>query len=204
MEQSIKMNDRCRKNYLFTSALFEGTDVREMEKLSLNARLKQYAKGEIIAHEGNKCTSIGVLLKGSVSMQKISSGGEFATIALLNEGDFFGEEIIYSSQNTYSATLEANTGALIASISKDYINVLMNENPVIKDKDYKLKENIFDSDQKLDNMMTDKDIKNLFIKSARGTYNNSLKKKFKDKKFQIFFIIIIISFRRRSIIKFIF
>lgn len=133
MEQSIKMNDRCRKNYLFTSALFEGTDVREMEKLSLNARLKQYAKGEIIAHEGNKCTSIGVLLKGSVSMQKISSGGEFATIALLNEGDFFGEEIIYSSQNTYSATLEANTGALIASISKDYINVLMNENPVIKD-----------------------------------------------------------------------
>lgn len=133
MEAALKLNDKCRKNLLFSSSLFEGTDVRGMERLSLNTRLKQYSKGEIIAHEGNKCTSVGVILNGSIAMQKISSGGEYATIQLLNEGDFFGEEIIYSSNNSYSATFEATSSVLIASISKDCINSLMNENPIIKD-----------------------------------------------------------------------
>ncbi|MCQ2534405.1 MAG: Crp/Fnr family transcriptional regulator [Clostridia bacterium] len=133
METTLKMSEKCRKNYLFTSPLFIGADVKSLEKISLHTRLRQYSKGEILAHEGSSCTSVCVILSGSVAMQKISSGGEFATIALLNEGDFFGEEIIYSSQNTYSSTLEASSNALVAYIGKDYINSLMNENPVIKD-----------------------------------------------------------------------
>lgn len=133
METNLKMSEKCRKNYLFSSPLFVGTDVSSLEKISLHTRLRQYTKGEILAHEGSTCTSVSVILSGSVSMQKISSGGEFATIALLNEGDFFGEEIIFSSHNTYSSTLEASTNTLVAYISRDYINSLMNENPVIKD-----------------------------------------------------------------------
>ncbi len=127
------MKDNCCGKTLCSATLFEGLDCTNFHDFCAQTRVRSYEKGEIIAAEGRTCTSVGIVVEGKAAMQKISSGGEFATIALLSEGDFFGEDIVYSSESTYGTTIEAMTHCRVQFVGKEILNRLMDECPAVKD-----------------------------------------------------------------------
>ncbi|MBO7452998.1 MAG: Crp/Fnr family transcriptional regulator [Clostridiales bacterium] len=127
------MNTDCTFRSLCESPLFRGVDCTEFKDFCSKTRSRTYEKGEIIASEGKPCNSIGIISEGQVAIQKISSGGEFATIALLSSGDFFGEDIIYSSNSTYQTTLETMTHSKVRFVSKEVMNSIMATCPAVKD-----------------------------------------------------------------------
>lgn len=96
-------------------------------------RLRTFAKGEIVAAEGDICSSVGVIEKGRIAVQKYTSGGEFATIALLKPGDFFGEDLIFGSSNIYTFTLEAMSLSEVLFVNKDTLNALFERSRVVRD-----------------------------------------------------------------------
>ncbi len=127
------MNDSCCGNSICNGPLFAGLECEDFHDFCSSVRVKRFERGEIIAREGTVCTSVGIVSKGEIAMQKITVGGEYATIALLSEGDFFGDDIIYGSENVFTTTFEAMTSCVVQFVSKDNLNKLMENFPTVKD-----------------------------------------------------------------------
>ena len=127
------MRQDCTYRALCESDLFRGVDCSNFGDFCSITRPRTFEKGEIIAKEGDLCNAIGIISEGQIAVQKISTSGEFATIALLSEGDFFGADIIYSSNNTYQTTLETMKTSKVRFISKDVMNKIMDQCPTVKD-----------------------------------------------------------------------
>lgn len=118
---------------LSRTSLFAGLERLTFQNYCSLTRVKTFAKGEIVAAEGDICTSIGVIEKGRIAMQKYTSGGDFATITLLKPGDFFGEDLIFGSSNIYTFTLEAMSLSEVLFVSKDTLYALLDKSQVVKD-----------------------------------------------------------------------
>ncbi len=76
-----------------STPLFVGMDDTELRSLleCLNARIKVYAKGEIIFLEGDPATNIGLVLSGSVQIVKEDYFGNRTIMALATAGELFAE-----------------------------------------------------------------------------------------------------------------
>jgi len=92
---------------LGTSRLFKGYDETEISDILLHTRYKSvsYSKNRIIALEGARASSVGIVLEGTVEIQKTYPSGRSITISRLFKGDIFGEAIIFSSSKCYPATI---------------------------------------------------------------------------------------------------
>lgn len=92
---------------LYTSPLFKGFGKTKITDLLLHIRYKvtDYSKDRIIALEGENASSIGVIIEGSVEIQRTYPSGRSITIDRLYRGDIFGEAIIFSSSKRYPATI---------------------------------------------------------------------------------------------------
>lgn len=119
--------------FLENVSLFRGIDTLKYGSLMACSRIRQYSKGEIIAHEGSSCSSIGIMTGGEAALQKINPDGEFATIALISTGDFFGEDIIYSTDKSFKVTIEAVSSCTVQYFSRQILDDLMKAEPVVKD-----------------------------------------------------------------------
>lgn len=97
---------------------FKENDIEELFK-SISYSINSFSKGEIVALEGSDCSSIGIVLKGSIEVQKIYASGKTITISKLNEGHIFGEVIIFSNRNTYPATIASPENSKIMFISRE-------------------------------------------------------------------------------------
>lgn len=127
------MLENCSRKVVCDMPLFSGVNVDCFRDFFTRTIRRTYEKGETIISEGKPCTSIGIITQGQVAIQKISSSGEFATIALLSSGEFFGEDMLYSSNTIYTTTLEAMSHCEVLFVSKDIMNELMLQSPVVKD-----------------------------------------------------------------------
>ena len=89
------------------------TSVQQIRLFDPKAFLAQAGLGRVIVDvekkqtvfsQGKPAESIFYIQRGKVRLSVISSGGKEATIALLGEGDFLGEECIANSQPLRMAT----------------------------------------------------------------------------------------------------
>ncbi len=123
---------------LSKTSLFAGLERATFQEYCFLTRLKTFAKGEIVAAEGDLCSSIGIIEKGRIATQKYTSGGDFATISLLKPGDFFGEDLIFGSSNVYTFTLEAMSLAEVLFINKETLSALIEKSPVVKNNFFRI------------------------------------------------------------------
>ncbi len=85
-------------------------------------------KGEIVENEGDECRYVGILIQGKLAQQKYTSSGEFATIALMEEGETFGEDLLFGTNNLYPLTIEAITNSRILQIPKSVLVPMLKKN----------------------------------------------------------------------------
>lgn len=80
--------------------------------------IKNYSKNDIIAMEGDICTSIGLILDGSIDIKRML-GSKVIHVSSFGKGHIFGEVIAFSDINLYPATVMSSTPSKIMFISKD-------------------------------------------------------------------------------------
>ncbi len=83
-----------------------------------NYNIKKYPKNNIIAIEGDICTSIGLVLDGNVDIKR-TLGNKVIHVSSFSKGDVFGEVIAFSDINLYPATVIASSSCEIMFISKN-------------------------------------------------------------------------------------
>lgn len=100
--------------------LFKNVSEEKLEEIfeGINPKLETYSKNQTIATEGDKCTSIGIVMEGDVEIQKVYLSGKTVIVSTLEPGDIFGEVIVFSKMGMYPSTITAASNAKILFINK--------------------------------------------------------------------------------------
>lgn len=120
-------------NELIKSEFFKNVEIEKIERILSQVRYfeKSYSKGEVIANEEEKCSSIGLILAGTVQIERLYSNGKSITLQRLKSGDVFGEALVFSSTGNYPATVESIDNTKIMFINRDEILKLCLKEPDI-------------------------------------------------------------------------
>ena len=112
------------------SKLFKMMDQSEIKEIldSFYIPKKDFEKDQVIVLEGDECSFVGLILSGMVEVKKSSVSGKEYTITTLSQGDTFGEAVIFSSANTFPATIVSKTKTEVIFIPKHAIIEMCKKN----------------------------------------------------------------------------
>jgi CRP/FNR family cyclic AMP-dependent transcriptional regulator len=80
---------------------------REPRRPGAPARVRRYAAGEVIAHEGDLADTLHLIRSGRVAAGLTTQYGNQVTFTLLGPGEVFGELALLDARSRRSATLTA-------------------------------------------------------------------------------------------------
>ena len=127
MENIIKI---IKKNQLFSGVSEE--NIKNISK-DIKYYIKTYNKGEIIAHEDDEGRSLSLVLSGVVEIQRLYLNGKYIVLNRLNEGDVFGEALVFSKARTYPATVISLNESKVLFIDKsDILKIFTKEEKVLE------------------------------------------------------------------------
>lgn len=132
------------------SILFMGLAESDKNECRELFRIRNLTKGELIATEGDLCSSLIIMESGEAVAQKYTPSGEYSTLRILEPGDVFGEDQIQDENGRYTSTLEAITDVEVLVISQKNLAELVNRFPQIREGLWKvLLQRIRMSDQRI-------------------------------------------------------
>ncbi len=114
-------------NNLIKSILFKNIEKNKIKDLlsSIPFIINKYSKDDTIAIEGDDCSSLGVIISGNVEIHKLFPSGKIVTINNFQEGNIFGEALVFSGSHKYPASIIASSECEIMYINKSNIIKLM-------------------------------------------------------------------------------
>lgn len=109
---------------------FDSFDVKLfLAKAGIGKTAAHFRKGSVIFAQGDHCDAVFYIQEGSVKLTLVSELGKEATIALLNAGDFAGEECVSTVQHLRSATATALTDCALLRITKAEMTRVLHDEP---------------------------------------------------------------------------
>lgn len=108
---------------LASSELFKDFSPAALLKLfeNIDYTIKKYGKDDIIFIEDDECTTLSIILKGIVEIQRIDTSGKLMKIAEFTFGDVFGEVLIFSDHSRYPMTVSCKADSVVMHISRTSI-----------------------------------------------------------------------------------
>ena len=88
----------------------------------------QVTKNSIIAHEGDVCENIGIIVSGKIDIVSYAFKGKEMLLNSLKAGDIFGYNLIFSSDPVYRGDVIAKEKCVIAFINKENLVFLLQNN----------------------------------------------------------------------------
>ena len=85
-------------------------------------------KDAILYRENDKCETVGVVIKGKVSIVTYLYNGNEVIYNVLGENEIFGNNLIFSSEPYYKGSIIAEQDSKIALINKDVLIKLLKTN----------------------------------------------------------------------------
>jgi CRP-like cAMP-binding protein len=108
---------------------FQNCDEEVLKIFSEDLEQCSFKRGQSIHFEDDTCTSLEIIVSGSVSIAHSSEHGDLYTVKVLDENSFIGPNNLYASDNNYFVYIEALTDTSIIKISKKAVdNALKNLN----------------------------------------------------------------------------
>lgn len=103
--------------------LFKSLSSEEIHDLfSKNAYfLKDYKKNSVIHFQNEKCTTLDIILNGTISIQGIDAKGNYISISDFTSNHTIGENLIFAHENSYPMTVLSKTNVTILHLKKDLI-----------------------------------------------------------------------------------
>lgn len=91
------------------TVLFRGIDKSDIAEMlnCFGSRVLNYKRNDYIVSAGDAFESIGIVLKGEVTVSKENAAGNRVVMTVLKQGDIFGEMVAFSNQMQWPATVQA-------------------------------------------------------------------------------------------------
>ena len=107
--------------------LFKGITKEQQAYVDKNMIVKTFPKGEFIFTPEDKCKAIAVVLDGEIKLTKYPSDNQEYILEILNEGDVFGEAILFNNTN-YPVYVITAKKTKVGFLERAVIIELMREN----------------------------------------------------------------------------
>ena len=104
-----------------------------LAQAGLGRTIVDLKKRQTIFSQGDPAETVFYIQRGKVRLSIISKSGKEATIALLGEGDFIGEQCIASSQPQRMATATAMTEGKVLKIDRKEMVIALHEQHALSD-----------------------------------------------------------------------
>lgn len=92
---------------------------------------KFYKKGDMLCSQGEKSDTLFIINEGQVKLSKLTKEGKEQIVHILNNGDFFGELSLFSSDEIYNFDAYAISNVKICTLAKEDMNKIIMSNPEI-------------------------------------------------------------------------
>ena len=162
---------------LSKARLFNNITSQDLDTLlsCLMPRIHNFKKSECIAVAGEKIQGVGIILSGNAVVTKENAAGNRVIIALLKEGDIFGEIAAFSGSELWPATVYAQESCtaiflppekIVGNCQKACVNhrtLIMNMLKIVSSKA----------------IMLNRKVEYLSIKSMRGKISTYLLEQYK-------------------------
>lgn len=110
--------------------IFSSMSPEEMEKIVDLINHKEFKKGEMMLHDGEKSESVIIINEGTAKAFKYTADGREQILYVFAEGDFFGEQNLLSDRTaTYS--VEALSPVKVCTLSKAQFQKMLYSYPDI-------------------------------------------------------------------------
>ncbi len=116
--------------HLKQSPLMQGLSFRMLATTASLCSDRIYAKAEVIFKRGDPSDALYILNRGSVRLSLSSPNGKEKIVALLRNGDVFGEEILSPSEERLVGA-EAHQDSWVSIISSDHFLQLVQQQPAL-------------------------------------------------------------------------
>ncbi len=120
----MKWLDNCK--------LFANIEASEFNEINRRYIVKKtYSKKSAIAHEGDICSCIGIVISGTIELQTIYPSGKVLTHLRLSQSDVFGEALLFNEKNTYPIYIKALSDCQIGYIDRQDLLTIFTDYPQI-------------------------------------------------------------------------
>lgn len=104
--------------------IIETLNTEERKQISI----KNLEKDAILYRENDRCETVGVVIKGKISIVTYLYNGNEVIYNVLGENEIFGNNLIFSSEPYYKGSIIAEQDSKIALINKDVLIKLLKTN----------------------------------------------------------------------------
>lgn len=104
--------------------IIETLNIEERKQITI----KNLEKDAILYRENDKCETVGIVIKGKVSIVTYLYNGNEVIYNVLGENEIFGNNLIFSSEPYYRGSIIADEDSKIALINKDVLIKLLKTN----------------------------------------------------------------------------
>ena len=111
--------------------LFSGLEDEALARLSQLSRLAVFDRGRIILRQGDRAKSLYIILDGKVRVYIQDQQGKNLLLAILADGQFFGETSLLTGDPQY-ATIQAVEETLLGELGFDSLQELMGRSPLMR------------------------------------------------------------------------
>ncbi len=113
--------------------LFNDIAIEEIASLmdGINYSIRCYDDGDIIAIEGDPCSSLSIILSGDVEIHKPFSSGKIVTISHFKSGNIFAESLVFSDVKEYPATVVSSSQSCIMNIPRFELIQMLSRHPKV-------------------------------------------------------------------------
>lgn len=120
-----------KKDELKKQVLFEELKESELETISKVLIIESFPKGKHIFKEGDPTKGIYLIKKGKVEISKITPDGWKQTLAVLKDGNFFGELSIIEEKKNHGADAVALENTELFLFKKEEFEALEQKEPLL-------------------------------------------------------------------------
>jgi CRP/FNR family cyclic AMP-dependent transcriptional regulator len=113
--------------------LLEGVPDEEVRRLLSVARRRTFARNEVVFHQGDPAEAMHLIWSGRFAVRLKTAIGDATTVAILGQGDTFGELGLIGDANERSATVVALERAETRSIVRRDLERLRREQPQVNE-----------------------------------------------------------------------
>ncbi|MBG0766360.1 Crp/Fnr family transcriptional regulator [Sphaerochaeta halotolerans] len=82
------------------------------------ASLGSYSKGQMIYLSGEVCTTLDVVIEGTISVQSVDDEGKIFKVRVLEPGDVWGATLLFSRYNHYPMTVVSDDDSAVLHLPR--------------------------------------------------------------------------------------
>jgi len=116
-----------RARFLRSVPLFEGLDEAHVEALARVTASRRFPRGTTVFFEGDRGESLYIVRSGCVKIYRVAEDGREKTLALLGDGEFFGEMALLDEEPR-SAVAECLEPTTLYILHRNDFRRLLSEN----------------------------------------------------------------------------